>query len=514
MSIPLFTPAQVRAMDVRAAQRGVTSTLLMERAAGHLARGILAACGRGYGLRVAILCGRGNNGGDGLAAGRRLLDDGAAPTVCLVAGAEGLSADADAQLRRYRAVGGRLAASVGDALAHADVAVDCLLGTGTAGEPREPYRSAVQELNRTARFGGAATVVACDLPTGVDADTGQVPGEAVRADLTVTLGAHKRGLHVWPARGHCGHLVLGDLGIVDPTDEPVATVLESDDVARLLPPVAPDAHKRSRGVVVALAGSPGMTGAAVLVARGAMAAGAGLVTVATAAAARPLVATALPEALTVDLSDDDPEAAFERLAATLEGADAMVVGPGLGLAAPTVALVRRVVAEVDVPVVLDADGLNAFRHDGDALADHAAPLLALTPHAGEFARLVADGPGQDAGAGSAWERRVSLVPERAGQWDAVVVAKGPGTLTAAPDGRVWVNPTGAPVLATGGTGDVLAGMTAALLAQRPDPESVAVAVHVHGIAGEIVGAGAARSATALDVAAAVPAAFRSVGAGP
>lgn len=494
-------------MDVRAMERGVTSALLMERAAGHLARAILGVAGRGYGLRVAVLCGRGNNGGDGLAAARRLLDAGAAPRVCMVAGETDLSADAAAQLRAYRAAGGRLAAGVSDALAGADVGVDCLLGTGASGEPREPYRSAVQELNRTTRFAASMTVVACDLPTGVDADTGAVPGEAVWAALTITLGAHKRGLHLWPARGHCGQLLLGDLGIVEPSDAPAATLLEPADVARLLPPLPPDAHKRSRGVVVALAGSAGMSGAAVLVARGAMAAGAGLVTVATSAAARPLVATAVPEALTADLPDD-PDAAFERLAGALEGADALAVGPGLGRSEPTVALVRRVAAEVDVPLVLDADGINAFRGDAGALARHASPLLVLTPHERELARLVAGSADGD----DVWARRVSLVPQKAAAWGAVVVAKGPGTMTGAPDGRVWVNPTGGAVLATGGTGDVLTGMTATLIAQRPDAQSVAVAVYVHGLAGEIAGADGARSVTALDVVDAVPAAVRSTGA--
>ncbi|MEX2620870.1 MAG: NAD(P)H-hydrate dehydratase [Egibacteraceae bacterium] len=509
MSVALFTPGDVRAMDQRAVARGVTATMLMERAAGHLARGVLDAGGRGYGLRVAILCGRGNNGGDGLAAGRRLLDQGAAPTVCLVAGDDELSGDATAQLHRYRAAGGRLASSVGDVLAAAEVGVDCMLGTGTAGEPREPYRSAVQELNRTARF-AALAVVACDLPTGVDADTGDVPGEAVRADLTVTLGAHKRGLHLWPARGHCGRLVLGDLGIVDPDDEPAATVLEPADLPRLLPALDPNAHKRSRGVVVVLAGSPGMTGAATLVARGAMAAGAGLVTVASSVAS--VVGPTVPEALTVPLPDGDPDAAFERLAGTLEGADALVVGPGLGRAGPTVALIRRIVAEAAVPLVLDADGLNAFDGDGDALADHASPLLVLTPHAGEFARLVRTGQATGSGTSDdgAWVRRATLVPEKAAAWEAVVVAKGPGTVTGGPDGRVVVNPTGGVMLATGGTGDVLAGMIAALVAQCPDPGAVAAGVYLHGLAGEIAAGGAARSVTAMDVVGAVPAALRAV----
>jgi ADP-dependent NAD(P)H-hydrate dehydratase / NAD(P)H-hydrate epimerase len=500
--IPLFTPEQVRAMDQRAFARGVAPLALMERAAGHLARTVVAAGGRGYGLRVGILCGKGNNGGDGLAAARRLLDAGAAPTVCLVAGADGLSGDAEAQLRAWRAAGGRLAGSVEELLAGADVLVDCLLGTGTRGEPRPPYGDAIEALNGRP---GTAPVVACDLPSGVDANTGGVPGVAVRADITITLGAHKRGLWLWPARAHCGRLELGELRIVEPADEPAAHVMERADVARLVPPPRPDAHKRSRGVVVVLAGSPGMSGAATLVARGAMAAGAGLVTVATSALARHLVAPTVPEALTVALPDDEPDAAFEELAGALDGADALAIGPGLGHAEETVALVHRLVREVDVPVVLDADGLNAFRHEASALADHAAPLLVCTPHVRELERLV--GPGEE----DLWAQRIDRLPEKAKAWGAVLVAKGPGSLVAAPDGRTWVNPTGGASLATGGTGDVLTGMTATLVAQHAEPESVAAAVWLHGRAGELAGAGRrARAVTALDVAGAVPAALGSL----
>jgi ADP-dependent NAD(P)H-hydrate dehydratase / NAD(P)H-hydrate epimerase len=500
--IPLYAPQAVQAMDRRAFDRGVAEDALMERAAGHLARAVVATAGRGYGLRVAILCGTGNNGGDGLAAARRLLDAGARAVVHVVGGADGLSGPPAAQLDRWRRVGGRVAGSAEAALAGADVAVDCLLGTGASGEPREPHRGAVEALNA---FPGP--VVACDLPTGVDAATGRVPGVAVRADCTVTLGAHKAGLWVWPARGRVGRLVLGDLGIVDEEARPVAQALEAADVRRLLPAPAPDSHKRTRGVVVVLAGSPGMSGAATLVARGAMAAGAGLVTVATDEAVRALVAPTVPEALTLGLPADDPDAAFERLAGQLEGADALAVGPGLGLGEATQALVHRIVREVEVPLVLDADGLNAFKDAGDRLADHATPLLVLTPHARELARLVgSSGHGVHG-------QRLSLVPELAARWRAVLVAKGPGSVVAAPDGRTWVNPTGGAALATGGTGDVLTGLTATLVAQRRDPEQVAAAVWLHGRAGQRAGARShERSTTALDVAAAVPSALRSLDA--
>lgn len=498
--IPLFTAEQVRAMDARTIAGGVPSLALMERAAGHLARAVVGAADHAYGLRVAVLCGKGNNGGDGIAAARRLRAEyGAAPTVCLVAGEDELSGDAAEQLRRWE---GRVAAGVEAALRGADIAVDCLLGTGARGEPRPPYDAAIAVLDD---FDG--TVVACDVPSGVDADSGDVPGLAVRADVTVTLGARKRGLALWPARGHVGKEVLGALGTVAGDDQPVAWALEAGDVAHLVPPPPPDADKRSRGVVVVLAGAPGMSGAATLVGRGALAAGAGLVTVATAA--RDLVAPTVPEALTLAVPHDDPDVAFERVAAALDGADALAVGPGLGHDEPARELVRRLVREVDVPIVLDADGLNVFRHEGDLLADHRAALLVCTPHLRELARLV--GAPAAAQGDRVHAQRVTLVPEKAQTWDAVVVAKGPGSVTAAPDGRVWINPTGSAALATGGTGDVLTGLTATLVAQSPVPESVAAAVYVHGLAGELAGAaGALRSVTALDVAAHLPHAFAAL----
>jgi NAD(P)H-hydrate epimerase len=235
-----------------------------------------------------------------------------------------------------------------------------------------------------------------------------------------------------------------------------------------------------------------------------MAAGAGLVTVATADP--DLVTATVPEALTARVDPRDPGAAFDTLADALQGADALAVGPGLGHRGPTPELVRRIVREVDLPLVLDADGLNAYRDDGDALADHAAPLLAVTPHAREFARLVGS-----SGHG-VWAQRTALVPERAKAWNAVVVAKGPGSMIGAPDGRVWINPTASAALSTGGTGDVLTGITATLLAQRAEPDSVAAAVYLHGLAGEQAALRrSTRSVTALDVAAAVPDALRVLG---
>lgn len=490
--IPLFTPAQVRAMDGRTIAAGAGVTDLMERAAGYLARTVVDQAGRSYGLRVVLACGKGNNGGDGIAAARRLRSLGAQSVVWLGVEPAQLSADAAAQLRRWRALGGRVVDDLGAALRRADVAVDCLLGTGTTGAPRAPFDTAIDTI-----VASGLPVVACDVPSGVDASTGQVPAQAVRADTTLSLGAHKRGLALWPARGHVGRLVLGDIGIRRDDDRPDCRLIGAADVLDALPDPSADGDKRERGVVVIVAGSADMSGAAALCARGALAAGAGLVTVATEPLARHLMAARMPEAMTIDLPDDDPDAAFDRIAAACVRADALAIGPGLGHDEPQVALVRRCVAELDLPMVLDADGINAFRHDADALAAHAADTLVVTPHRSELERLLADDVD--------WGHRVDMVPELAARLRATIVAKGPGTVIAAPDGRVWVNATGGAALATGGTGDVLTGMTVAALAGGTDALRVAATVALHGLAGDVAAErGGPRSVTSLDVARAVP----------
>lgn len=497
--IPLFAPSRVRDMDKRTIASGTRSLTLMERAAGHLARAVLDVAERSYGVRVALVCGKGNNGGDGIAAARHLRDAGAWPTVCLVSDPAALSADAAAQLRRWRAIGGRMTTDVSSALAGADVVVDCLLGTGATGAPRSPYDTVIEQINAC-----GVRVVACDLPSGVDADNGVVVSQAVRADVTLCLGAHKRGLVMWPARACAGELRLADIGIRNADDRPDAHLLEATDVAAVLGEPSDDGDKRARGVVVIVAGSADMSGAAVLSARGALAAGAGLVTVATTTLARHFVAPSVPEAMTVDLPSDDPDTAFERIAAACEHAGALAIGPGIGHDTAQVRLVQRCIAELDLPTVVDADGLNAFRADAATLAAHKAPTLVLTPHRGELARIHAQDDPDDL-----WDRRIDTVPALARQWRATVVAKGPGSVIAAPDGRVWVNSTGTAALATGGTGDVLTGMTVAALAAGTDPARVAATVALHGLAGQVAAADSSmRSVTAADVASAVPRALR------
>ncbi|MDQ3931979.1 MAG: NAD(P)H-hydrate dehydratase [Actinomycetota bacterium] len=489
--------------DRAAVESGATWQELMERAAGHVARGVMDLAGRRYGLRVALIVGKGNNGGDGWGAARRLAEFGAFPRVVAVEGLQAdMSDEAAANRSRYLAAGGRAGEKeeLSDALAWCDVAVDCLLGTGATGAPRGAIGEAVNAFDRAAADNVA--VVACDIPTGVQGDDGLVPGEAVRADLTVTLGGLKRGLLLHPGATYAGRVLVGELGSHYEPPEVAWSALTAAGAAPSLLPAATD--KRDRGVVLVVAGSVGMVGAAILCARGALAAGAGLVTVAVPRPVQDIVAGALPPAMTLGL--DEQEGAFSPSSADViadqaERSDVVVAGPGMrhdrGPREVVDALLGRARR-----LVLDADALNVYRGEGDALADHAGELV-LTPQSRELARITPDVDEEDA-----WERRVEIAPELAARYRATVVAKGPGTVVAAPDGRAWVTPTGGPALGAGGSGDVLAGALAATVANADDvPLAVAKACWCHGLAGDLVGLDTADRSTSAALADVLPSAL-------
>lgn len=499
-AIPLLDADQAAAGDEAAVDAGETWAGLMERAAGHLARGIVDLAGHGYGLRVALVVGKGNNGGDGWAAARRLRELGAQPTVVAVPGLDvEMSDEAADNRRRYLRAGGRAveADRLEAALADCDVAVDCMLGTGATGAPRGDIGEAVQAITGERR---PPLVVACDIPTGVQAHDGGLPGEAIRADLTVTFGGLKRGLLLHPGAAHCGRVVVGDLG--DRYAAPATDWETLTAAGAAPPPLAPDADKRTRGVVLVVGGSVGMVGAAILVARGALAAGAGLVTLAVPEPVQAIAAGAVPPALTLGLPAGDDGAVAPRAADLVrqhaEDSDVVAAGPGMRPVAGT-REVTDALLEADTAVVLDADGLNVYRDEGGALADHRGPLV-ITPHRKELARisdLDDEAP--------AWTGRAETAPALARELDAVVLAKGPGTVIAAPDGRIRVTPTGSPALGAGGTGDVLAGAVAASLAATDDPAlAVARAAWWHGLAGQLAGINAADRSGSAEVAEALP----------
>ena len=443
---------------VRAAERALMDLLsegvLMNRAAAGLA----AVCaslldrypGHIYGARVVVLAGSGDNGGDALYAGARLARRGAAVTAITAApkAHEGGTAD-------LRAAGGRVTgAAAQDAIARADLIIDGLLGIGGRGGLREPFAALAAAAEQARQQG--ATVVAVDLPSGIDADTGAVDGPAVRADVTVTFGAIKPGLLIDPGAGYAGTVELVDIGL-RPEGEPAVAAPQRDDIAARLPRPGPESDKYRRGVVGVLAGSDRFAGAAVLATGGAVRGGAGMVRVVTASVPAAVVRQTWPEAvLTVHPDDGDWD-----LPGSVGRVQAWVAGPGMGTGPDAVARLAAVLA-TDLPALVDADGLTILSQHPDLLPRRAPTLI--TPHAGELSRLL----GTDAAAIEA--RRLEHARQAAERLGLTVLLKGSTTVIASPgDTTALVNPTGTPWLATAGTGDVLSGLAGSLLAQGLEP---------------------------------------------
>ena len=490
---------------VRAAERALMDLLpdgaLMNRAAAGLAAvcGSLLARypGHVYGARVVVLAGSGDNGGDALYAGARLARRGAAVTA--VTAAQKVHPGGLADLR---AAGGRVTgAAAKDAIARADLIIDGLLGIGGRGGLREPFAGLAAAAGRARQ--DTATVVAVDLPSGIDADTGAVDGPAVRADVTVTFGALKPGLLVDPGAGHAGTVELVDIGL-KPAGEPAAEAPQRDDIAARLPRPGPESDKYRRGVVGVLAGSDRFAGAAVLAAGGAVRGGAGMVRVVTASVPAAVVRQAWPEAvLTVHPDDGDWD-----LPGSVGRVQAWVAGPGMGTGQDAVARLAAVLA-TDLPALVDADGLTILSQHQDLLPRRAPTLI--TPHAGELGRLL----GTDPAAVEA--RRLDHARQAAERLGLTVLLKGSTTVIASPDvTTVLVNPTGTSWLATAGTGDVLSGLAGALLAQGLEPAwAAAAAAYLHGLAARLAAAGGPGGTGeapigAFDVVTALPAAIRSV----
>ncbi len=497
---PIAEVAAMQAADAAAEQAGIPVAALMGRAGAAVARHAAELLGGVAGSRVVALAGKGHNGGDALEALARLAHRGAGAEALVTGDPDALDAQGRRCVALVRAAGGRVrafdAAVAGRLLAGADLVLDGLLGTGSSGAPRGVVAEAIAAANRA-----TAPVVAVDIPSGVDGATGEISGEALSAAVTVTFQAVKPGHVLAPGSQRTGRLEVADIGL--PLEPGPWGVSEAADLAGLVPVPTSELHKRSRGVLLLVGGSRGMGGAPALMGRGARGSGAGLLVLAVPASVVDRVGAAVPEALTVAL----PEAGGGLAAAAddacrrwLGEATAIGVGPGLGRADGTLKVVRGLLAAFRGPAVVDADGLFALGTGGPLLAREAPTLV--TPHAGEFARLAPDAEGT----------RLAMAAERAARWGATVLLKGNHTVVADPDGRLVVNPTGVPALASGGTGDVLTGLTGALLAQGLAPfDAARLGAWVHGRAGGL----AARalgpvSVAAGDVAEHLPAAFREL----
>jgi NAD(P)H-hydrate epimerase len=484
---------------------GIPSVVLMENAGRQAVAAMEAAFDDLLSSHVGVLCGRGNNGGDGFVIARTLVQRGVETSVFLL----GSVADVRGDARTNLEILGRIGLNVVELtnaqewelhfseISECDLLVDAILGTGFNGQLSGLLETVVADVNGT-----GVPVVAIDLPTGLSADSHEVEGEAIDATMTVTLGAPKIPLVLPPADTHCGDLVIADIGIPLPLFEeiegPYVELLTRDEMRELVPVRAPDSHKGDFGRVLVIAGSLGKTGAAHLTALGALRSGAGLVTVATPRSCLPIVAAMGAEYMT--------EALEETAAGTIDyasldrvldmTADVIAIGPGLGQDPSTAAFVQGVVERAGVPLVLDADALNAFVGEPDRLMGRDGVDMIVTPHPGEMARLV------NATIEAVQKDRLEYAVDFATRHRVHVVLKGHRTIIAGPENRAFLNLTGNPGMATGGTGDLLTGMIAAWFAQLLDGEAASkLAVYLHGTAGDLAEADEGEvSLTAGDIA--------------
>jgi hydroxyethylthiazole kinase-like uncharacterized protein yjeF len=480
-------------VKVRAAEAKLMAALpagtLMQRAATGLAAVCGQLLGRRYGSRAVVLAGSGDNGGDALYAAAQLARRGTA-VLAVAAG----SRIHDGGAAALRAAGGRIVGpddpAVAAAVDQADLILDGMLGIGGQGGLREPYATLAAAAARS-----AATVVAVDLPSGVDADTGVVAGEAVRADVTVTFGTWKPGLLIDPGAGQAGAVELIDIGLAG-LPAPAVAALQAADIAALLPRPGAESDKYRRGVLGLLAGSQRYNGAAVLAAGSAIHGGAGMVRLMSAQPALTAALQHWPEAVTTVADPEAPAKSVE----TAGRVQAWAAGPGMGTDDGAAGLLAAVLAS-DVPALVDADGITILAGHRELL-DRSAPTL-ITPHAGELARLTgADRAAIEAG-------RLEHATAAAADLGVTVLLKGSTTVIADPGGTVLVNTTGSAWLATAGSGDVLSGLAGALLAQGLPPlQAAAAAAYLHGVAGRRAADGAPIGAG--DLITALPGAIRSV----
>jgi NAD(P)H-hydrate epimerase len=511
----LCTAAQMREIDRSAIQEyGMPSLLLMENAGRAVAARAVELLHAAGGHRVVILCGKGNNGGDGFVAARHLHTR-AVRVRCLLAGdPESLQGDAKANfelalkfgvpVRSFDAWTAELDAD----LRQADLVIDALLGTGSQGEPRGAIAVAIRALGTV-----HMPVLAVDIPSGMDADTGNLAQLHVRAQDTVTFGLPKTGLASYPGRAAAGRVTMAGISLPLPLlCQDTISVDWADQLLALplWPERAATAHKGDAGRLFVLAGSAGMTGAATLTCLAALRAGAGLVTLGIPASLNSILEVKLTEAMTLPLPETESHGhAPESLDTVCEWAgkvDALALGPGFGRDPRSGELVRAVLRETQLPTVVDADGLYHVS-PADERTFHSGCVL--TPHPAEMARLLGTATAD------VQSNRLEVAKTAASRLGCVVVLKGAATVVAAPDGRAAINSSGSPALATGGTGDVLTGMVAACLARGLAPYEAAVAaVYLHGIAGEVTEERfGSPGAIAGDVVEAIPEALRRLHAG-
>ena len=503
-----LTAAEMREVDRLTTERfGIPGWQLMEAAGKNGADLFLEQYGRRRTkppARVCVLCGKGNNGGDGFVVARYLKEEADRVDVYLFANPEELQGDAAKNLQRWQEVAGKIVSLTSEAewekhwpaIASSDVIIDAMLGTGIRGGASGLIAQAIEEVNRLSRNATAPRagwIVAVDTPSGLPSDGGPAEGPVIRAHVTVTFTAPKLGQLISRDAVCCGEIVVRQIGTPEALVEEIGkgTIRWSgpEEFAELPLVRAWDSHKGKYGNVLLVAGSVGKSGAAILGGQAALRAGAGLVTLAVVEPILPIVAASQPEYMTEPLTATSTgtisaaEIKSGRFARNLHGKTVLAMGPGLGTHPETQEFIRTVLSNAEVPLVLDADGLNAFVDHGDELGKRKTAHLVVTPHPGEMSRLLG------VSIPDVERDRVKTASGAARKWNACVVLKGFHTVVASPDGRVFVNTTGTPGLAKGGSGDVLTGLLTGLIGQFGTDDLtrvVALGVYLHGVAAELL----------------------------
>jgi len=468
---------------------GIIGPILMENAGSYISREILKRFPKINKNSVGIVCGKGNNGGDGFVVARHLFNRGCSPHVILLAKKEDLKGDAELNCHIADQMGIPILEVTDeegwrknrDEVIHSDIIVDAIFGTGLTEPVKGRYVKIIEDINQANSY-----KVAVDIPSGISSNTFQIIGPCIQADLTVTMAAPKIAHIFPPTESYMGNLVIADISAPPFLFDEESLNIEFIEKGYLVPYFKKrenDTHKGTYGHLFILSGSVGKTGAAALAGKSALEMGAGLVTVGTPQSCLPVVAGFMMELMTEPLSETKEgtlsENALGRINDLLKGKDAVLIGPGISTHESTSKLILSLLPSIKVPTVLDADALNIISSNPEVLKSMAGPVV-VTPHPGEFARMVHATTKDVVG------KKLELVPQFARKYGVYVVLKGYRTVTAAPDGKVFINPTGNPGMATGGAGDVLSGIIASMVMQKGDfLEAILASIYVHGLSGDI-----------------------------
>ncbi|MGD9281890.1 MAG: NAD(P)H-hydrate dehydratase [Desulfobacterales bacterium] len=488
----LVTAGEIQEMDRQTIEtHGIPGLELMESAGRGATDALLDQFAGSIKTGVAIICGKGNNGGDGFVMARYLADRHIDVTVYLLAKAANVKGDAAANLKRLAALEIPVIeipdqdsfSKIKSNLSRFDLLVDAILGTGLTSDVRGFFKTVIDFINDLNRDG--MPVFAVDMPSGLNSDTGQPCGTCIRAQGTATFALAKIGHYTYPGADYTGKLKIIDIGIPGAVVDAVGPkqyLLSAEHIRDAFPQRSADTHKGRTGHLLVVAGSTGKTGAAAMTAVSAMRAGAGLVTLGIAESLNPIVETQVLEVMTTPLPECEygilADIAIEDIKTLADGKNCLAIGPGIGQAAETRSLVEKIISQIDAPMVIDADGLNNIANRTQLLKKRNAPTV-LTPHPGEMARLIETSPA------TVQQNRIACARDFAVNFGVHLVLKGAATVIAHPDGTAYVNPTGNPGMASGGMGDVLTGVLAGLITQGFAPKAAAhAAVYLHGAAAD------------------------------